>query len=102
MKIVYFDCIAGASGDMLLGALVDADLGIDRLRKSLEALKLAGFEIRANQVLKTGFRATKVDIVVQEDVPSRRMPGILSVIENSELSKNIKSRARKILERLGW
>ena len=51
MKIAYFDCIAGASGDMLLGALVDAGLPLETLREKLAALNLGDeFELTAHKV----------------------------------------------------
>ena len=69
MKIAYFDCIGGASGDMILGALIDAGLGIEALRARLAALRLADFELKTQRVNKNGFSATKVDVVVSDDVP---------------------------------
>ena len=50
MKIAYFDCIGGASGDMILGALIDAGLGIEALRDRLAALRLNDFELKAQRV----------------------------------------------------
>ena len=58
MKIAYFDCIAGASGDMILGALIDVGLPEAILRERLSALHLADFDLRVRRVVKNGFRAT--------------------------------------------
>ena len=69
MKIAYFDCIAGASGDMILGALIDAGLTKQSLLDNLSALRLSGFELKFRQVKKSGFAATKVDVIVSNDVP---------------------------------
>ena len=55
MKIAYFDCIGGASGDMILGALIDAGLGVEALRARLAALRLADFELKTQRVNKNGF-----------------------------------------------
>ena len=71
MKIAYFDCIAGASGDMILGALVDAGLPLASLQNVIDALGLEEAELRCERVLKGGFGATKVDVVVADDVPER-------------------------------
>jgi len=45
MKIIYFDCFSGISGDMVLGALIDAGLPIGELRKELKKLSLGGYRL---------------------------------------------------------
>jgi pyridinium-3,5-bisthiocarboxylic acid mononucleotide nickel chelatase len=100
MKITYFDCISGASGDMILGALIDVGLPIERLQNDLELLKLDGYELQSRQVLKNGFRATKVDVLVKEDVPERHLKELLGIVENSQLPEAIKIKASAIFTRL--
>ena len=58
MKIAYFDCFAGASGDMILGTLLDAGLTIEHLRKEIAKLRLSHYEIDVQKVVKKGI-ATK-------------------------------------------
>ena len=67
MKIAYLDCIAGASGDMLLGCLIAS--GVDRtgLLQQLSTLGLTESSLRVRDVLKNGFAATKVDVLVDYD-----------------------------------
>jgi uncharacterized protein (DUF111 family) len=101
MRIAYFDCIAGASGDMILGALLDAGLPEETLCERLASLRLAGFDLRCRRVLKNGLGATKVDVVVADDAPSRRLPEIDRVIADSDLSVAIKEQALAIFRRLG-
>jgi hypothetical protein len=101
MKIAYFDCIAGASGDMILGALVDAGLPLETLRERLSALRLADFELRARRVAKNAFAATKVDVVVADDVPERRLADIEAIVMDSDLAPAIKERAVAIFRRMG-
>jgi uncharacterized protein (TIGR00299 family) protein len=62
--LLYLDCFSGISGDMLLGALIDAGLPLDRLRRALGSLAMAGYEIGAERVLRAGVAATK--FVVRE------------------------------------
>lgn len=59
MKVLYFDCFAGASGDMIVGALLDAGLPLDVLTRALGSLAVGGWEVSADRVLKTGVSATK-------------------------------------------
>lgn len=59
MKILYFDCFAGAAGDMILGALLDAGLPLAELQRALGSLAVEGFEVSVDRVLKTGITATK-------------------------------------------
>jgi hypothetical protein len=100
MKIAYFDCIGGASGDMILGALIDAGLGIETLRARLAALRLADFELKTQRVNKNGFSATKVDVVVADDVPERHLAEIEAIIAASELAPGIQLQANAIFRRM--
>ncbi|GAB4530426.1 MAG: nickel pincer cofactor biosynthesis protein LarC [Anaerolineae bacterium] len=101
MKVAYFDCIAGASGDMILGALLDAGLPEPTLREGLAALRLDGFTLSPRRVVKNGFGATKVDVLVSNDVPARRLPEIEAIIAGSSLDPGIARRAIAIFRRLG-
>jgi uncharacterized protein (DUF111 family) len=101
MKIAYFDCIAGASGDMILGALLDAGLPEAALREGLAALHLDDFDLQSRRVVKNGFSATKVDVVVADDVPARRLPEIEAIVMESDLAPTIKEQAGAIFRRLG-
>jgi len=101
MKIAYFDLIAGASGDMILGALMDAGLPEDRLREGLTALKINDFELAIQRVDKNGFSATKVDVLVKDDVSARHLPDIEAIITNSALPNPIQEKSIAIFKRLG-
>ncbi len=101
MKIAYFDCIAGASGDMLLGALLDAGLSEETLRQQLALLHLEDFELQVRRVEKNGFSALKVDVLVNDDVPARHLPDIEAIVQQSDLPAAIKEQAVAIFRRLG-
>ncbi|MCG3179861.1 MAG: Pyridinium-3,5-bisthiocarboxylic acid mononucleotide nickel insertion protein [Phycisphaerae bacterium] len=66
MAIAYFDCYTGASGDMILGAMIDAGLDADLLAAELDRLHLPGFRIRAAKVVKQGFAATQFEVLSPE------------------------------------
>jgi hypothetical protein len=100
-KIAYFDCVAGASGDMILGAMVDAGLPIETLRARLDALHLEDFELEARQVAKNAFAATKVDVLVADDVPARHLGDIIEIVEQSDLDPAVVEQAVAIFEKIG-
>jgi uncharacterized protein (TIGR00299 family) protein len=114
VKILYFDCFAGAAGDMILGALLDAGLPFDELKRALGSLAVEGWDVSVDRVIKTGVTATKFR--VHEHVHSgagSREPGarehhkhhhlkhIFEAIERSALSDSGKQRAIAMFRRLG-
>lgn len=102
MKVAYFDCPSGASGDMILGGLVDAGCPLDGLRAALAKLPLSGYRLTARQVVKGAFRATKVDVEIDpHGHPARRsLSEILDLLERSTLPARVKDRASRIFRRL--
>ena len=101
MKIAYFDCPSGASGDMILGALVDAGVSLDALRTELAKLPLGGYRLTAREVTKGAFRATKVDVEVDATAHHQRnLPEILRLLEQSGLPGRVKADAARIFTRL--
>jgi pyridinium-3,5-bisthiocarboxylic acid mononucleotide nickel chelatase len=63
MKLLYFDCFNGASGDMILGALLDAGLPLDELRHALGSLGIGQYELATEQVLRAGVSATRFHLI---------------------------------------
>ncbi|MEW6230929.1 MAG: nickel pincer cofactor biosynthesis protein LarC [Chloroflexota bacterium] len=100
MRIAYFDCFSGISGNMILGALLDAGLPLDDLRRELNRLTLSGYEIEATRVTKQGLAATYVAVRVQEEQPERRLGDILAVIARSSLSERVKDQSQRIFTSL--
>jgi pyridinium-3,5-bisthiocarboxylic acid mononucleotide nickel chelatase len=97
MKIAYFDTISGMSGDMTLGAFVSAGVSIDELILELQKLNLQGYELSAKHVTRNGIVATKVDVIISEQPQyHRHLKDIETLIEKSDLSTNVKERAKKI------
>jgi uncharacterized protein (TIGR00299 family) protein len=100
-RLVYFDAASGASGDMLLGAVVDLGLPLDRLREDLANLPLSGYRLEATRVSRSGLAATKVDVHVDEEKPAHRHLGdIVRLIEQSRLSSDVKEQAEALFLRL--
>lgn len=100
MKTAYLDCIAGASGDMLLGALVDAGLPAADLEAELAKLHLHDFHLHIGKVLKNGFGATKVDVHAHDHAPERRLADLAAIVNASHVSPTVKERALRVFTRI--
>ena len=100
MKTAWFDCIAGASGDMLLGSLLDAGLPLVALEAELAKLHLADFHLHVGKVSKNGFAATKVDVHVDDHAPERHLREIREIVGRSAVSPRVKERAIRVFTRL--
>jgi len=100
MKILYFDCFAGASGDMILGAMVAAGVDPLVLREQLSRLGVHGFSIEFETVDRSGLSATYARVQTATEHNHRHLAGILKIIHDSDLSEAVKQRAAKIFTRL--
>lgn len=100
MRLCYLDCFSGISGDMLLGALVDAGLSTDTLESELRKLQLQGWSLAVERVRRAGLTGTKLDFRVAQTPAPRSWQGIRKLIRSSQLSTGVKQRAEAIFERL--
>ena len=100
MRIAYFDCFSGISGNMILGALIDAGLNVQALRLELANLNLTGYTLEAASVQKNGIKATLVDVPITESGVHRHLPDIELIIDQSGLSGPIKDSSKDIFRRL--
>lgn len=104
-KLLYLDCYAGASGDMLLGALIDAGVSVDELRRALGSLGLEeGFRIETQRVRRAGVSATKFNVITpgtgEGAHPHRHLSGIERQVRRSALSPAAQDRAIALFRRL--
>jgi uncharacterized protein (TIGR00299 family) protein len=99
-RIGYLDCFSGASGDMILGALVDAGLPLASLRAELAKLPLTGYRLSARKVRRAGLSATQVRVTVAKEQPPRRLADILSIIEGGPLPPADKEKGAAVFRRL--
>ena len=67
MKVLYYDCFAGISGDMNLGAMIDLGVDADYLTGELQKLKLDGYEIRISEQQRRGITGTRVEVLLTGD-----------------------------------
>jgi uncharacterized protein (TIGR00299 family) protein len=102
MRIAYFDCFSGASGDMILGALIDAGLSLEVLKDELAKLDVDHYDLKAKQVTKNGLGGTKVSILLDKHHHHhhRRLHHIKEMIGASDLDTRVKTQSLAIFERL--
>ncbi|HPC82460.1 MAG TPA: nickel pincer cofactor biosynthesis protein LarC [Thermoanaerobaculaceae bacterium] len=92
--ILYFDPFAGASGDMLLGALVDLGVNADSLRAVLDGLDLPGWRLEAERDRQQGFAGTRVRVEVSGDsAPARRLADVQEVLSAARIPQGVRERA---------
>jgi uncharacterized protein (TIGR00299 family) protein len=101
MKLAYFDCFSGISGDMTLGAIAHAGCPVERLREELRGLGVAGWELTAEKVWKNGMAATHVRVKTEEQTKHRSLSTILEILEKAKLATRVRERAAAIFRKLG-
>jgi hypothetical protein len=101
MRIAYFDCFSGISGDMTIGALIDAGLRFEDLRAQLALLNVQGYEISVEKVKKRGFGGTKFHVRVGDSEPHHRgLHDIEAIIRASALDATVQERTLAVFTRL--
>lgn len=100
MKIAYFDCFSGASGDMILGALLDAGLDLAYLQQELAKLGLSHYDVGRKAVVKNGISGSQALIHVEEDHHHRHLADITAIIDKSTLAPTVKKDSIRIFTRL--
>jgi pyridinium-3,5-bisthiocarboxylic acid mononucleotide nickel chelatase len=118
-RVLYFDCFSGISGDMALGALLDAGLPLDDLKTALGSLALGDAHVHTTKVLRAGLSATKFTVHEHAAAsaehthdhsghhsaparhPHRHLAGIYKLIDASALSAAGRDRAKQMFQRLG-
>lgn len=101
-KIAYFDCFAGVSGDMLLGALLDAGVKPGELTKMLSRVRCGGYRIEAKRVLRAGIAGTKVTVRLDRKA-GKKVHGIrdiLALVRNSSLPEAVSGRVELVFNSL--
>jgi uncharacterized protein (TIGR00299 family) protein len=101
MKLAYFDCFSGISGDMTLGALIGAGVPLEQLRGELQGLQVPGWQMSAEKVWKNGMSAIYAQVRTEDTSKHRSLATILEMIQASRLSDGVKERSSAIFRRLG-
>ena len=101
MKIAYFDCASGISGDMTLGALVDAGVPLAEIQAAIDSLGLPDCRLVASEVKRKGFRATKIDVEHAPEHAHRHLSDITKMIDGSSLTGPQRALATEIFTHIG-
>jgi uncharacterized protein (TIGR00299 family) protein len=99
-RIAYLDCFSGVSGDMLLGALLDAGVSPEQMRAELAKLSVTGHSLEANRVTKGGLAAVQATVRVQEPQASRTLADVTNVIGGSSLPPADREKGIAVFQRL--
>jgi pyridinium-3,5-bisthiocarboxylic acid mononucleotide nickel chelatase len=97
---VWVDASAGASGDMLLGALVGAGVPVDVLQDAVDAIAPEPVNLRVEQVTRNGFAATRCHVEARGSTQHRSWRDIRGLLKSSRLDENIRALAFRVFERL--
>ncbi len=100
MKVAYFDCFSGVSGDMILGALIDAGLGLEELEEELGKLGISGYKLRTEKTVRKGISGTKFSVSIDERNVDRSLKDIVEILDCSGLDDGIKASGKKVFREL--
>jgi uncharacterized protein (TIGR00299 family) protein len=96
LKALYFDCFSGASGDMILGALLDAGASEDQVRASLDAIGVQGWKLELSQVQRGPLRSSRAEISVAEGGGQRSHRDIVALLDRASLAPAIRERSKSV------
>jgi len=104
MKVLFFDCFSGISGDMTLGALIDLGVDVKLFKDELRKLNLDGYEITIQKKVKHGIAGIDVEINTDHDHAhkERNLQDIETLIDSSGLGGNVKCFSRKVFREIAW
>jgi uncharacterized protein (TIGR00299 family) protein len=100
MRLVYFDCVGGAAGDMLLGSLISAGAPLPMILEGLRGLSLDGYRVEVETTRAGVHEATRLLVDVTEDHPHRTLTDILHLLEKGALPEGARRRAIAVFRRL--
>lgn len=100
MRIAYLDCASGISGDMALGALVDAGADLAAIQRGIDSLGLTGIQLVATEVKKRGFRAKQIVVEHEPEHAHRHLHHITAMIDRGDLTPRARDIATRIFRRL--
>jgi pyridinium-3,5-bisthiocarboxylic acid mononucleotide nickel chelatase len=100
MRIAYLDCASGISGDMMLGALIDAGVDLAEVQRGIDSLGLPSCRLALAEVKKAGFRAMQLTVEHEPEHKHRHLHHIGAMIDGSTLNDRQRERAKRIFGKL--
>lgn len=100
MRLLYWDCFAGISGDMALGSLIDAGAPADKVRAVLSGLPLKGWTLEVREGKSGGLRGTRVEVRADMEQPHRRLADILGLLQAGGLPEPVARTSARVFTRL--
>lgn len=100
MKIAYLDCASGISGDMMLGALIDAGVDLATVQAGIDSLGLPSCTLKTAEVKKQAFRALRLTVEHEPEHAHRHLHHIEAMIQRSTLTPRQRELALKIFHKL--
>ena len=104
MRILYYDCFAGISGDMNLGAMIDLGVEAGYLESELKKLNIKGFHLEIAKDIRRGISGTKVSVIVEDpdNEKHRHLRHVEEIINSSTLSDKVKINSLKIFSLIAF
>lgn len=99
-RVLWVDATQGASGDMILGALVDLGVPVQRIRTALKSLPIEGWSLEARPIERCALRATKVHVGVEAHEHGRDWKALCEIVEGGSLAPRVRRRVLTIFRRL--
>ncbi len=100
MRIAYFDCFSGISGDMLVGSLIDAGLDFEELENEIEKLGLESVEIKADKIVKKNIASTRFSVLYEDQKHHRHLQDLNAMVDNASIDEDIKERAKEVFMKI--
>ncbi len=100
MRLAYIDCMGGASGDMLLGALVDAGASAEVMESIPAVLHLSECAVSFEHVRRGALATLQANVMTPRQEHHRHVPELIDIIDRAELSDRVKHQARAVIQRL--
>ncbi len=96
MRVAYFDCFSGISGDMITGSLIDAGLDFNELNAEIKKLGLGNVELKASRVVKQNIASTSFSVIFEEQKHHRNLDDLNALVENTPIDQDIKEKAKEV------